>query len=109
MESYLYIPQRLARFLARVPPEMLGAVLLLLIMHPGVTVWILGLIVSGVITGYLKEFFEIHIWPEVPPGHQRRLLRMKSRALQKGPDQDQSDARGKESAFSRHSRRHPHW
>ena len=107
MESYIYILHKLIRVLDRLPSETAAAVLLILLTHPGVLSFIVLTIVGGLVTWYVTRIFAIHVWPEIPPEHLQRLLQVLSLVLMEKSDQP-TDRDG-ESAYSRNSKRHPHW
>ena len=111
---------RLARFLAGVPPEALGAMFLIVLMHLEfvaalfalalfVLKFVLAAIIGDVIVRYLGKMLGIHVWPKLPGNLRRLLRRTEDRALLRPPDQDRPTPSGHESTYSRHSRRHPHW
>ena len=111
---------RLARFLAGVPPEALGAMFLIVLEHPEfiaahlalapfVLTYVVSAIIGGIITWYLSKMFAIHVWPNLPSTLRQRLRRTEDRVLLKPPDQEHPAPKSSETTFSRHSRRHPHW
>jgi hypothetical protein len=111
---------RLARFPAGVPPDALGAMVLFAIEHPEliaalfavvlvVLKFVVGAIIGGIVTWYLGMIFAIHVWPMLPSSLRQLLRRLKEQVLLKPPGQDRADAQTDESAFSRNSKRHPHW
>jgi hypothetical protein len=115
--DFLY---RLARFLAGVPPEALGAMFLIALEHPELIAallavvlfllkYLLGLLVSGIVAWYLGKMFAIHAWPRLPRGLQRLTQRIEDRVLLRPPGRYRTATRESESAFSRNSKRHPHW
>lgn len=116
MRSYVYILYQLGHPLTRIPPEALAALVLLVITNPGVLPALLfilkfigGLIVGEIVVWYLKEVSDRCVWSELPSQHQRTLLEIRDCTLPKKPDQDHPTARDEESAFSKNSKRHPHW
>jgi hypothetical protein len=120
MRRCVYTLYRAARYLSGLPPEVLGAAVLAVLERPDPIVvlaaiapfvlkYIAGVIISGILTWYLKSILEIHLWPRLPSEHKRALLRIRDRALLKAPHQNRPVAPDDESAFSRNSKRHPHW
>jgi len=112
MTAYAYIVHKLLWVLQWLPPETLPAAILATTQLSAVLAglpWILDLAAGGSVSWYLKRMFEIHVWPELPPQHQRTLLMVRDCALLKRSDQDRPTTRSDESAFSRNSKRHPHW
>ena len=113
MRAYANIVYRLARFFAGIPPEILGAMVLLAIQHPGLVAatfavlfvsqmvvlkfvavaivfilkYVVGIIVSGIITWYLGKLFAVHVWPRLPHDLQRSLLTLKDLILFAPSDQ----------------------
>lgn len=107
MRAYVNILYRLARFLAGIPPEVPGAMIILALQHPGlvaalfavffvtqmvvvkfiaVTIvyvlrYLADLIIGGIITWYLGALFVIHVWPRLPQDLRRDLLKLKDRML----------------------------
>jgi hypothetical protein len=49
--------------------------------------YVFGIIVSGVITGYLGALFMLHVWPRLPQDLRHVLLRLKDRILFAPKDQ----------------------
>ncbi len=129
MKTLGNILYRLARFLAGVPPEELGAMVLIALERPELLValfnpellaalfalvlfalkYVVGIIISGIVGWYLTSICKIHLWPMLPSKWQRVILVVRDRALLKKPDEDNLTDRDGESAFSRNSMRHPHW
>jgi hypothetical protein len=121
----------LARFLAMIPPEVLGAMILLALQHPGlvaalyaivvvvlkfavvalvsVSKFVLSNILGSIVVWYLAKMFMLHAWPRLPHGLRRVLLKLMPRVLFARTRQDQAAPRNDESAFSRNCHRHPHW
>jgi hypothetical protein len=113
---------RLARFLAGVPPELLGAVVLLALQHLGllatlfaivvivlkfavaaivfVAKFILSNILGSIAVWYLARVFVIHVWPRLPQDLRRFLLKLKKRVLLIPPDQHEADTRDDGDGFS---------
>jgi hypothetical protein len=122
---------RLARFLAGIPPEALGAMVLCALTHRGLIAafvamvlglipvfvavvlfclqYIAGVIIDAIVTWYMVKMLAIHLWPRLPHKLKRLLRRLEDRALLKPPEQERATECEPESAFSRHSKRHPHW
>ena len=120
MDKHTDILYRLARFLAGVPPDTLGAMVLFALENPGimatlfavvlfVSKYVVGLIVSTFLAWYGGKMLAIHVWPRLPSRLRQLLRRVEGRILLQPPDQDRAGARGDRSAFSRNSKRHPHW
>ena len=133
MRAYAHILYRLARFLAGVPPETLGAAIVFAVEHPGLGVAILlalehswlvvvicavvllvlkylvGLLIDEFVAWYLGKMFMIHVWPKLPSGLQKLSQRIEDRILFRWLNKDRGSARETEAAFSRNSKRHPHW
>ena len=121
----------LARFLAMIPPEVPGAMIILALQHPGLFIALFAIVVmllklgviaiafvagfitsaiaGDIVTWYLGKMFGLHIWPRLPHSLRRFLLKLKDRTLFIRAHQDQTATRDEESAFSRNSHRHPHW
>jgi hypothetical protein len=117
---YTDILHRLARFLAGVPPEMLGAIVLLALQHPGLVAALFAIVVSvlkfalvsiagNIVASYLRKMFMLHVWPRLPQGLRRFLPKLEDWVLFVKAHQDQAATRDGESGFSRNSKRHPHW
>jgi hypothetical protein len=131
MRRFVDIHYRAARFLAGVPPDTLGAMVLFALEHPGliaifvavvfsvlkfVVVVVLSVlefvvvaILGSIVTWYVAKMLAIHAWPKLPSKLRQMLRRMVDRALMRPPVQDRGNSRESESAFSRNSKRHPHW
>jgi hypothetical protein len=131
VDRHADILYRLARFLAGIPPEVLGAMVLLGLQHPGlvaalfttagvvlkfvvvaivfVSKIVASVIVDGVVAWYLGKMFTLHVWPRLPHGLRRFVLKQIDRMLIIPADQDQAATSNGESAVSRNSKRHPHW
>jgi hypothetical protein len=110
---------RLARFLAGIPPEALGVMVLLALQHHGLVVaifamlfaiqvmvlkfvgvaivsmskFVAGAIAGSVVTWYLQKMFMLHVWPRLPQDLRRFLLKLKKRVLLTPPDQHEADTR----------------
>lgn len=130
MDRHTDILYRLARFLAGIPPEALGAMVLLALQHPGLVAalfaivvmvlkfvvgavffvlkFVLSNILGSIVVWYLGRLFMIHAWPRLPHGLRQVLLKTKDRTLMIGTGQDQAATRDEKSAYSRNSKRHPH-
>jgi hypothetical protein len=130
MKTHGNILYRLARFLAGVPPEALGAMVLFALQHPGIIAllvaavlfvlkyvvaavlfalkYVVVLIIDAFVTWYLGKMFAIHLWPKLPRRLRRLLRKLEARVRLKPPGPDRPSRDG-ESAFSRNSKRHPHW
>jgi hypothetical protein len=113
MRAYANIVYRLARFFAGIPPEILGAMVLLAIQHPGLVAatfavlfviqmvvlkfvavaivfvlkYVVGIVVSGIITWYLGKLFAVHVWRRLPHDLKRSLLKLKDLILFAPSDQ----------------------
>jgi hypothetical protein len=129
MKTLGYILYRLARFLAGMPPEVFGATVLIALERPELLAalfapepfdalfalalfglkYVVDIIIGGIVGWYLISICKIHLWPKLPSKWQRFLLKVRDRALLKKPDQDNPTSRADRSAFSRNSKRHPHW
>ena len=131
MDRRTNILYRLARFLAGIPPEVLGAMVLLALLHPGlvaalfatavvvlkfsvvaivfVSKYVASVIVDGVVTWYLAKLFILQAWPRLPHGLRRFVLKQIDRMLMIPADQDQTTTSNDESEVSRNCKRHPHW
>jgi hypothetical protein len=120
MRSLVYIYYRAAWFLAGIPPDTLGATVLFALEHPGlitilvaavfsVLKFVVVAILGSIVTWYVAKMLGIHVWPRLPHSLQRLLRRLEDRALLKSPERKRATAREAESAFSRNSKRHPHW
>lgn len=116
MDRYFDSRYLLARFLAMIPPEVPGAMVLLALQHPGlvaaifailfvlqivvlkfiavaivsVSKFVVGAIAGSVATWYLQKMFMLHAWPRLPHGLQRYLLKLKDRILFAPADKDQA-------------------
>jgi hypothetical protein len=79
----------------------------------GFTVLVLGAIIGGLVTWYSRRIFAIQLWPKVPHSPQRHLRRAEDRVFLRSPNQDWPRAQENEfaysRAYSRNSKRHPHW
>jgi hypothetical protein len=122
---------RLARFLAGVPPDTLGATVLFALEHPeliailaavvfsvlkfiavvvfSVLKFVVVAILGSIVTWYVVKMLGIHVWPRLPHRLQRLLRKLEDRALLRPPARKRATACESESAFSRNSKRHPHW
>jgi hypothetical protein len=131
MEKYVYILYRLAWFLDGIPPDTLGAMVLFALTHLGLIAafvamvlrlipvfvavvlfglkYIAGVIFDAIVTWYVVKMLAIHLWPRLPHKLKRLLRRVEDRVLLKPPEQEQDTECEPESAFSRYSKRHPHW
>ena len=84
MRSYIYILYKLAQVLGILSPD---AAMVMLLGAPGMSAFLDGLpftpnlIVSGAVTWYLKTMIQYHVWPELPPDHQRFLLALRGHVL----------------------------
>jgi hypothetical protein len=119
VDKHTDILYRLARFLAGIPPELLGAMVILALQHPGLVVaifpilfairvvilkfvgvaivsiskFVAGAIAGSVVTWYLQKMFILHVWPTLPQDLRRFLLKLKERVLLTPPDQHEADTR----------------
>lgn len=126
MDKHTDILYRLARFLAGIPPELLGAIVTLALQHPGLIVaifailfaiqvvvlkfvgvviisgskFVVGAIVGSAVTWYLQKMFMLHVWPRLPQDLRRFLLKLKKRVLLTPPDQLEADTRDDGDGFS---------
>lgn len=131
MDKHPDILYWLARFLAEVPPDTLGAMVLFALEHPevmaalcAVALFLLKLVVvvvlsilkfvvlailGSIVTWYVVKMIGIHAWPKLPPNLQRLLRRAEERALLKGAGRDRPAVRRADSTPSKYNERHPHW
>jgi hypothetical protein len=119
VDKHTDILYRLARFLAGIPPEALGVMVLLALQHHGLVVaifamlfaiqvmvlkfvgvaivsmskFVAGAIAGSVVTWYLQKMFMLHVWPRLPQDLRRFLLKLKKRVLLTPPDQHEADTR----------------
>jgi hypothetical protein len=126
VDKHTDILYRLARFLAGIPPELLGAIVTLALQHPGLIVaifailfaiqvvvlkfvgvviisvskFVVGAIVGSAVTWYLQKMFMLHVWPRLPQDLRRFLLKLKKRVLLTPPDQLEADTRDDGDGFS---------
>jgi hypothetical protein len=79
----------------------------------GFTVLVLGAIIGGLVTWYSRRIFAIQLWPKLPHSPQRHFRRAEDRVFLRSPIQNRPRAQEDESAYSRaysrNSKRHPHW
>ena len=130
MRRLVDIHYRTVRFLAGIPPDTLGVMVLFALEHPEVTValcavalFLLKLVVvvvlsvlkfvvlailGSIVTWYVVTMIGIHAWPKLPPNRQRLLRRAEEWALLKGARRDRTAAHRADSAPSKHNERHPH-
>lgn len=131
MRRLVDIHYRTARFLAGIPPDTLGVMVLFALEYPevmaalcAVALFLLKLVVvvvlsvlkfvvlailGSIVTWYVVKMIGIHAWPKLPPNLQRLLRRAEEWALLKGARRDRTAARRADSAPSKHNERHPHW
>jgi len=113
VDTYVNILCRLALFLGRVPPELIVVALFAAPTMLGFLAglpWILDLVVGGFVWWYLTALFNAHVWPEIPPEHQRLLLELRAKILFLPPHQDGPDTlRNGEPRKTKSAQRHPHW
>jgi hypothetical protein len=99
MKTRSDILYRLARFLAGIPPDTLGAMVLFAVEHPELIAalfvvvlfllkYVVGLIISAIVTWYLVKMLAIHAWPKLPRNLQQLLRRIVDRVLLRPPSQD---------------------
>jgi hypothetical protein len=126
VDKHTDILYRLTRFLAGIPPELLGAMVILAPQHSGLIVaifailfaiqvvvlqfvgvaivsiskFVAGAIVGSVVTWYLQKMFILHVWPRLPQDLRRFLLKLKKRVLLTPPDQLEADTRDDGDGFS---------
>jgi hypothetical protein len=94
VRAYVYILHKLVRVLDGLPPETAAAVLLVALTHPGVLSFVVLTVAGGIVSWSLASIFAIHVWPELPPEHQRALLKLRDRSLLKLPEQDRPSRSG---------------
>jgi hypothetical protein len=79
VDKHTDILYRLARFLAGVPPEA-PMMLLVLALHPWVFVgplfWLLDGVVNQIVLSFLTLMFVLYVWPMLPLGLRRAVLRI---------------------------------
>jgi hypothetical protein len=123
----------LARFLAIIPPEVPGAMILLALLHPGLVAavfailfaaqmvivkvaavaitfvlkYVAGLIIGGIITWYLEALLKLHVWPRLPRSLQEELLKLKGLMLFACAAQDQASTRDEGTDDPRNQERGP--
>jgi len=111
METPSDIFYRLVLFWSGQPLDTLGVVALFALLK--VVLFLLKyvgrLLIEMIVVGYVVKMLEIHAWPKLPHGVQLILLKMVDRALLRKPSSARSVPRKDESAFSKNSKRHPHW
>lgn len=80
MGKYVHILYRLARFLAGVPPELLGALLVVVLWHPAALispfVYVVNLLSSEVVVLLLVYLWTWIIWPRLPSKVRNAVLRV---------------------------------
>jgi hypothetical protein len=76
---------------------------------PFVLRYLVELLIGGFVAWYLGEMFMIHVWPKLPPGLQKLSQRIEDRILFRWLNKDRGSAHETKTAFSRNSKRHPHW
>lgn len=71
MERYVNILYQLARFLAGIPPELLGAIILVVLVRPDLLVavflYVLNAVVGDLISNLLWVIFLIYVWSRLSP------------------------------------------
>ena len=89
MKSYVHILYRLARFLAGVPPELLGALLIVVLFHPAAliapVVYVVNLLGSEIVFLLLFYVWTWIIWPCLPSKVQGAILRVRDYFLPARP------------------------
>jgi hypothetical protein len=86
-------------------PELIAALFVVVLF---LLKYVVGLIISAIVTWYLVKMLAIHAWPKLPRNLQQLLRRIVDRVLLRPPSQD-LPTHDSETAFFRNSKRHPHW
>lgn len=118
MRAYAHILYPLARFIAGVPPETLGAAILFALGHSWLVAvfcsvvlfilkYLVGLLIGGFVAWYLGKMFVIHIWPRCPLVLQQLIQRIEDRILFRPLDKDRGSAHESKASCSRNSKRYP--
>jgi hypothetical protein len=77
------------------------------------TIPVFSAIISGLTTWYSRRIFAIQLWPTLPQSLQRQPRRAEDWVALRASNEDRTSAQEVQSdysrAYSRNSKRHPHW
>ncbi len=89
MRAYVHILARLVICWGHLPPEVVAAAAFAV---PGIVgflaglPYVPGLVASGLVGWWFTGIFKEHVWPDIPPGHQRLLVALRDQAVFKKPE-----------------------